>query len=238
MHEVQRDVESFHRALDIPVGDSPGIRDPELRASLIAEETRETLEAITGQAWKIVPEQMGGTGEPNLIEAIDGMCDILCVVYGTAVSFGIDLGPFWHEVHRTNMAKKGGPVREDGKRLKPTGWTPPDLLPILAAQQQPEWAQRYSYLCLNCGEISPADRFGKFSYDEEGERHVTTEGEEVDIERCPACDHEHTDDDANPGFYADTRFALERQRKGLLVDYADQWIEMWQERAKADSVAA
>lgn len=38
----------------------------------------------------------------------------------------VDLEPFWLEVVRANMAKVGGPIREDGKRLKPAGWTPPD----------------------------------------------------------------------------------------------------------------
>jgi predicted HAD superfamily Cof-like phosphohydrolase len=61
------------------------------------------------------------------------MCDLLCVVYGTAAEFGIDLAPFWQEVHRTNMAKAGGPIREDGKRLKPSGWRPPDIAGVLAA---------------------------------------------------------------------------------------------------------
>ncbi len=116
LHEVQRDVEEFHRALDIPIGETPAIRRPELRAALIEEEARETVTSI----------RLG-----DLVEAIDGLCDLLCVTYGAAIEFGIDLRPFWDEVHRTNMAKQGGPVREDGKRLKPGGWTPPDIAGIL-----------------------------------------------------------------------------------------------------------
>lgn len=117
MHDVQRDVEDFHRTLDIPVGDTPAIRRPELRAALIAEEAGETVAAIRAG---------------DLVEAIDGMCDLLCVVYGTAVEFGIDLAPFWNEVHRSNMAKVGGPKREDGKALKPDGWVPPNIAGVLA----------------------------------------------------------------------------------------------------------
>lgn len=116
-HAVQRDVEDFHRALEIPIGDAPAVRRPELRASLIEEEARETIEAI-----------LAG----DLVEAIDGLCDLLCVTYGAAAEFGVDLAPFWNEVHRTNMAKAGGPMREDGKRLKPPGWQPPDIAGILA----------------------------------------------------------------------------------------------------------
>lgn len=110
------DVREFHEALDIPVGTTPKVRRPELRASLIEEEARETVEAIRSG---------------DLVQSIDGLCDLLCVVYGAALEFGIDLSPFWDEVHRTNMAKAGGPVREDGKRLKPEGWTPPALDAVL-----------------------------------------------------------------------------------------------------------
>ena len=113
----QDDVREFHEALDIPVATTPKVRRAELRAALIEEEARETVEAIRAE---------------NLVEAIDGLCDLLCVVYGAALEFGVDLDPFWSEVHRTNMAKAGGPVREDGKRLKPDGWTPPDLAGVLA----------------------------------------------------------------------------------------------------------
>jgi predicted HAD superfamily Cof-like phosphohydrolase len=46
---------------------------------------------------------------------------------------GIDLGPFFAEIHRTNMEKAGGPVRpSDGKILKPPGWKPPDIVGMLA----------------------------------------------------------------------------------------------------------
>lgn len=116
---VRRDVEDFHRALDIPIGETPAIRRTELRASLIEEEAAETCAAIRAG---------------NLVEAIDGMCDVLCVIHGAAIEFGVDLDPFWAEVHRTNMAKVGGAVREDGKRLKPEGWTPPDIAGVLARQ--------------------------------------------------------------------------------------------------------
>lgn len=120
MHSVQRDVSEFHRVvvgLDDP--QTPAIRRPELRAELIREEAGETVDAIEAA---------------DLIGAIDGFCDLLCVIYGAAAEFGVDLEPFWDEVHRTNMAKAGGPVRADGKRLKPSGWTPPNLERVLLDQ--------------------------------------------------------------------------------------------------------
>lgn len=115
-HSVQRDVEEFHRALGIPVGDTPALRRPKLRAELIREEAAETVAAIE---------------QGDLVGALDGLCDLLCVVYGAAAEFGVDLAPFWDEVHRSNLAKVGGPERADGKKLKPPGWTPPDIAGVL-----------------------------------------------------------------------------------------------------------
>lgn len=44
-----------------------------------------------------------------------------------AEEVGVDLRPFFREVHRTNMHKLNGPIREDGKKLKPPGWKPPRI---------------------------------------------------------------------------------------------------------------
>lgn len=44
-----------------------------------------------------------------------------------AKGLGVDLKPFFKEVHRTNMNKLQGPKREDGKQLKPEGWKPPRI---------------------------------------------------------------------------------------------------------------
>ena len=115
-HSVQQDVADFHAAMGQPVGTTPEIRRPELRARLIKEEAKETCRALR---------------HGDLVAAVDGLCDLLCVTYGAAVEMGIDLAPFWDEVHRTNMAKKGGPVRADGKQLKPPGWQPPDVEGLL-----------------------------------------------------------------------------------------------------------
>ena len=44
-----------------------------------------------------------------------------------AEGVGVDLKPFFEEVHRTNMKKFTGPKREDGKQLKPADWKPPRI---------------------------------------------------------------------------------------------------------------
>lgn len=121
MHEAQRLVQEFHDALGVPVGCDCAKgrlnRDrSELRATLIEEEAKETVDALRSRL--IVP-------------TIDGLCDVLVVTYGTACEMGIDLEQYFLEVHLSNMAKAGGPVREDGKVLKPEGWVGPDIAGIL-----------------------------------------------------------------------------------------------------------
>src|SRR3954464_9197429 len=111
-------VREFHAKFGLPVGDSVSFRAADLRGKLIAEEARETVDALKLR---------------DMVEVADGLCDVLYVVFGTAISLGIDLLPLFAEVHRTNMRKDGGATRADGKILKPEGWKPPEILKLLEA---------------------------------------------------------------------------------------------------------
>ena len=93
---------------DVGLEEFPG----ELRISLIEEEAREFAEAVRAR---------------DLPEIVDALCDLLYVTYGSGVALGIDLEPFFAEVHRANMTKAGGYRRADGKWMKPAGWLPPDI---------------------------------------------------------------------------------------------------------------
>ncbi len=69
-------------------------------------------------------------------EIVDALTDILVVTIGALHSMGADAEGAWKEVMRTNFAKidkDTGKVRkrEDGKVLKPVGWSPPDLKPFV-----------------------------------------------------------------------------------------------------------
>ena len=118
-------VSEFHAA-------TSGVADPQtlrldgfpgaLRCALIVEEAREFREAAEAS---------------DPVAMVDALCDLLYVVYGAACQLGVDLEPFFAEVHRTNLAKQGGPLRTDGKRLKPPGWQPPRIREMLA--------ERYGY---------------------------------------------------------------------------------------------
>jgi predicted HAD superfamily Cof-like phosphohydrolase len=119
-------VEEFHRAMGLPVGDSraPAFSRTTLRVDLIEEELDELKVAIEAQ---------------DLVAASDALADLAYVVLGAAVEWGLPLPPVFDEVHRSNMAKVGGPKREDGKQLKPPGWTPPDIAGVLARAKEGRW---------------------------------------------------------------------------------------------------
>ncbi len=79
----------------------------------------------------------------NLAALAKEMADLLYVVYGTAVSYGIDMDPVFREVHRSNLSKVGGYKRADGKWVKPPTYSPADIEPLLAMQMSaPEEAQK------------------------------------------------------------------------------------------------
>ncbi len=70
------------------------------------------------------------------VETLDALLDIIVVTIGAIHSAGMDGEGGWKEVMGTNFAKvdkETGKVRkrEDGKVLKPVGWTPPNLAPFV-----------------------------------------------------------------------------------------------------------
>lgn len=145
MDKVQRQVLQFHQTFGLTVGKSPEIREGELRARLLLEEAVETAVALVGsaKAHELIHREQTvladwirdhGSKEPNLIEAIDGLCDVDYIVKGSAIVLGIDLEPFADEVHRSNLSKVGGEVRADGKRLKGPNYSPPDIAGVLARE--------------------------------------------------------------------------------------------------------
>ena len=113
---------AFHEQFEIQVASQPTPPDAsiqQLRVRLIQEEFDELQEAMQTQ---------------NLPNIAKELADLLYVVYGTAVSCGIDMEPVFNEVHRSNMSKVGGHKREDGKWVKPPTYSPADISPILSEQ--------------------------------------------------------------------------------------------------------
>lgn len=81
-------------------------------------------------------EFLAAIKDNDRVEQLDALIDILVVTVGAIHSGGFDAEGAWKEVMSTNFAKidkETGKVRkrEDGKVLKPTGWTPPELKPFV-----------------------------------------------------------------------------------------------------------
>ncbi len=116
------DVRDFHRKFGQTIGEKPSLPLPDsslmkFRLALIEEEYQEMWEALGHGPDKV----------QDFPKAVDGVLDLVWVLLGTLVSFGVDPRPAWNEIAKTNMAKEGGALRGDGKILKPQGWVPPDI---------------------------------------------------------------------------------------------------------------
>lgn len=94
-----------------------------MRLRLLAEESQELDDAIR---------------DGDLVAIADALGDITYVLFGTAITYGIDLEAVVREIHRSNMSKldnRGQPLlRDDGKVLKSERYTPPDINTVLALQ--------------------------------------------------------------------------------------------------------
>jgi len=115
-----RDQEKFMTACGQSVGSLNELQYA-MYVKLIDEEHQELLEA---------------TLSDDRVEQLDALIDILVVTIGAIHSMGADAEGAWKEVMSTNFAKvdkETGKVRkrEDGKVLKPQGWTPPNLKPFV-----------------------------------------------------------------------------------------------------------
>jgi len=119
----QFSVNEFHRACRHVAPNTPQALDEKtarLRVRLIVEEAYEFKDAVEGG---------------NYLEMIDALCDLNYVLQGAAVSMGVDLQPFFVEVHMANMNKTKGGKDAGGKQMKPPGWQPPDHRKV--------WEQNY-----------------------------------------------------------------------------------------------
>lgn len=92
----------------------------ELYMDLIIEEFRELVTAY---------------GSRNRVEIADATADLKWVLEGLEHTLQIPQQEVWDEVARSNLDKisEGGKVlkRQDGKVLKPEGWTSPNIKSII-----------------------------------------------------------------------------------------------------------
>ena len=122
MSNMFQEVKKFQTAVGQNVSELPEFPDENervLRRKLLGEE---------------VDEYFDGEDKDDLENVAKELADIIYIVCGTAASYGIPLDRVFNEVHRSNMEKLvDGKVvrRDDGKILKPEGWTAPDIKSVL-----------------------------------------------------------------------------------------------------------
>lgn len=128
MKDQLRKVQEFHQVFGCYLAAHPyGAIPPEqtaVRAALMQEELDEYRQACA---------------EGDLVGVADALTDLMYVVLGSLLAHGLqnEAEALFDEVHRSNMSKldeNGQPIyRADGKVLKSTRYSPPDLKSILQA---------------------------------------------------------------------------------------------------------
>lgn len=117
----------------------PSLDVRQLRANLILEEALETIEGLGFDVEATMPDGELKCVEaftPNIVEVVDGCVDVSVVTTGTLCAFGVSDLPIMEAVDAANLRKSGpGSYRRaDGKWMKPPGFKPADILPLLRVQ--------------------------------------------------------------------------------------------------------
>jgi len=105
----------FHEMAELTANKSPTLLDQktfELRKRLHEEEHQEFLTAVKDR---------------DIVEIADALGDLLYVVFGTAVAYGLNMDEIFKQIHTSNMTKRGGKKDKGGKFIKPDTYKPVDL---------------------------------------------------------------------------------------------------------------
>lgn len=116
---LEQKVAEFHFATDKEVSSYPRIpqqKEYELRNSLIAEEYHELIEAL---------------GHQNVEHIAKEMADLIYVIVGGALEWGIPISEIFEEVHRSNMTKTINLRYENGKIKKGDDYEEPKIREII-----------------------------------------------------------------------------------------------------------
>lgn len=126
MTSPQALVAEFHEKFGVPNlleggADFPGNDRLSLRYALIAEEWEE-LDAEFELYWDAAGD---------ITEIAKEAADLVYVIYGMALEFGIDLDAVLAEVHRSNMTKTSEGKRADGKIMKGPNYEEANIQEVL-----------------------------------------------------------------------------------------------------------
>lgn len=124
LERVREFMEAMGQGLNLPFS-SKAIN---LRIGLIEEEYTEVCEEVYDNLANLTPKDNDKIDRKALTKEL---ADMLYVIYGFGLTFGLPLQEVFEEVHKSNMSKLdeyGQPIfREDGKVLKGPNYKSPDL---------------------------------------------------------------------------------------------------------------
>ena len=156
---MQYAIEEFMRRCDQAVAAYPQLPDEDIVTLRIRLMVEELLGSTTGpldiendedaaryinllvqnKSDELIQSMLQG----DLVGVADGLADVLYVVIGTAVAYGIDIQEVFDEVHRSNLSKtvwdeenQRWHIEKDefGKGIKPDTYSPADIPPIIERQ--------------------------------------------------------------------------------------------------------
>lgn len=153
-------VSEFHTVFGHPVHNAPasvGVDRIRLRLNLILEEVDELIDAVkrhhsyiphnldhasdcVKEAMSLISHADYGSFDLDHVKAADALTDILYVVYGAGLEFGLPLDECFKEVHESNMSKLGAngkPIYnpDTGKVMKGPNYRAPDLDKVINNQE-------------------------------------------------------------------------------------------------------
>jgi predicted HAD superfamily Cof-like phosphohydrolase len=96
------------------------------------QETPENEKLYLRLIYEEFQEFVDAVNDNDDVEQLDACMDMIWVILGYCRMKGFDVAGAWDEVAQSNLSKidhNTGKVikRDDGKVLKPAGWTPPDF---------------------------------------------------------------------------------------------------------------
>lgn len=118
----------FHKKMELDINSPLTYEKLNFRTDLIYEEFVEVMDEVMPS---LLQEKFLRSSEINLLKLTKELADLMYVIIGTAITFGLPLELVFNRVHESNMSKLGNdgkPIyREDGKVIKGPNYQPPKL---------------------------------------------------------------------------------------------------------------
>lgn len=122
MNYMKEKVLEFHEVYECAIADKPKLPEQSLR---------DTRQRILDEEWE---EYKRAEKDNDLTEIADALGDMLYIIFGTCIAYGIPIEDVFDEIHNSNMSKlEDGKIlkREDGKVLKGKNYFRPNIKKIL-----------------------------------------------------------------------------------------------------------